>query len=71
MAEEDRWQKWRRNGRLSAIAWVTVLVIDVILKIAKVPAPEIDQLLIVLTGLLVGNLTIGKGTGDRDKDDAK
>lgn len=62
------WQKWVSNGRASGLAWVTVLVISVGLRIAKIPAPEVDSVLVILTGLFVGNLTVHKSKDGKEDD---
>lgn len=63
--EESKWTKWKRNGRLSFIVWVLGILIYATFKLAKIPAPELDALIAALTGLLVANLTIGKGDNDK------
>lgn len=70
--EHGAWQKWVSNGRASGVCWLIVLILNVTLRVLKIPAPEIDNLLVVLTGLFVGNLTVSKnkaGPGDGPKNE--
>lgn len=61
---ESRWAKWARNGRLSAIVFGVSLLADTTLRLLQVPAPEIDNLVVVFGGVLAGNLMVAKG-GDK------
>lgn len=58
MAEESWFTKWLRNGRLSAVTFLLVFITWVAFQIAKIPAPILDQLLLTISGVLVGNLAM-------------
>lgn len=65
--DESWFAKWLRNGRLSAITFLIIFTTWVSFQIAKIQAPILDQLLLTISGVLVGNLAIKK-TADDKKD---
>lgn len=69
MSNNDKswFAKWLRNGRLSAITFLIIFTTWVSFQIAKIQAPILDQLLLTISGVLVGNLAIKK-TADDKKD---
>ena len=63
--EEESWfTKWLRNGRLSALTFLLVFITWVCFQVMKLPAPILDQLLLTISGVLVGNLALKKQSDD-------
>ena len=62
---ESWFAKWLRNGRLSAITFLIIFTTWVSFQIAKIQAPILDQLLLTISGVLVGNLAIKKTADDK------
>jgi hypothetical protein len=54
----DTWAKWARNGRLSAISFAAVFSVWIGFKVAKIPVEGLDTVLILMAGVLAGNLGI-------------
>jgi len=66
MDNRESWfTKWLRNGRLSAVTFLLVFITWVSFQVAKIPAPLLDQLLLTISGVLVGNLAIKKGNEEK------
>ena len=63
--DESWFAKWLRNGRLSAITFLIIFTTWVSFQIAKIQAPILDQLLLTISGVLVGNLAIKKTADDK------
>lgn len=64
MSQETWFSKWLRNGRLSALTFVMVFITWVTFQVLKIQAPILDQLLLTISGVLVGNLAIKKQAED-------
>jgi pheromone shutdown protein TraB len=72
MASQESWfTKWLRNGRLSALTFLLVFATWVSFQVAKIPAPILDQLLLTISGVLVGNLALKKEADERRVNDLK
>jgi len=63
--DESWFAKWLRNGRLSAITFLVIFSTWVSFQVAKIQAPILDQLLLTISGVLVGNLAIKKTADDK------
>lgn len=63
--DESWFAKWLRNGRLSATTFLIIFTTWVSFQIAKIQAPILDQLLLTISGVLVGNLAIKKTADDK------
>ena len=63
--DESWFAKWLRNGRLSVIAFLVIFSTWVSFQVAKIQAPILDQLLLTISGVLVGNLAIKKNSDDK------
>lgn len=55
---ESRWQKWLRNGRLSATFWVPTFIVWIYFKKQQIPLEGLDTVFILMSGVLAGNLGI-------------
>lgn len=66
-SQQESWfTKWLRNGRLSALTFLVIFSTWVGFQVAKLPpAPILDQLLLTISGVLVGNLAIKKSSDDK------
>ena len=60
--DESWFAKWLRNGRLSVIAFLVIFSTWISFQVAKIQAPILDQLLLTISGVLVGNLAIKKNS---------
>jgi len=72
-SQQESWfTKWLRNGRLSALTFLVVFGTWVGFQVAKLPpAPILDQLLLTISGVLVGNLAIKKSADDKKANEEK
>jgi len=56
--ESTRWQKWLKNGRLSALFWTPIFAVWVYFKNKNVALEGLDTVFIVMSGVLAANLGI-------------
>ena len=68
---ESWFAKWLRNGRLSAITFLIIFSTWVSFQVAKIQTPILDQLLLTISGVLVGNLAIKKNSDDNKQVEEK
>ena len=62
----DTWfTKWLRNGRLSGLTFLVVLIAWLGLTIAKLPTEGLTPILYLAGGAFVGNLAIKKDQEDK------
>lgn len=64
--QESWFAKWLRNGRLSAITFLMIFATWISFQIAKIQSPILDQLLLTISGVLVGNLAIKKNSDEKE-----
>jgi len=70
--QESWFTKWLRNGRLSALTFLVVFSTWVGFQVSHMPpAPILDQLLLTISGVLVGNLAIKKNSDDKKANEEK
>lgn len=69
MANEDSWfTKWLRNGRLSGLTFVVLLITYIACTVFKIPTNAWDPLLLLSGGAFIGNLALKKDAEDRQRD---
>ena len=63
---ESWYTKWLRNGRLSGLTFLTLLVVWVSFTIFKLPTEGIQPLLLLAGGAFVGNLALKKEQEEKE-----